>query len=347
MAHEILENDQMFYVKMSERDIPWHGLGNALTAAPTIQEAIIASGTNWEAELVATLIMDGNNVVDVPNCFAVRRMDTRQVIGVVGSRYQIYPNSVMWEFIKKFQEQSGIELETAGTLRNGATTWVLAKTKNSRLKYLSGDVVEEYFLFRNSFDGTTPIQVMFTMIRVVCNNTLTMAIRGARNLFNVRHTANAEEQIKQVQKALGLQHMYINEADKIIQELIKKTVSATETVDILNEKIFPMPTKIIQTVGADNQPVHTLKDATQHAITARTNKINRVLELVETGAGTDIPGVRGSLWGIYNAITEYVDHDKTIKSAKRRNALEGKFENAFFGTGATFKADALDLLLAA
>jgi phage/plasmid-like protein (TIGR03299 family) len=347
MAHEIMENDTLFYVMASQRDVPWHGLGTPLTTAPTIQEAIVASGTNWEAELVALMIMDGNKAVTVPNHFAVQRQDTRQVIGVVGSRYQIYQNSVMWEFIKNFQEQSGIILDVAGTLRNGATTWVLAKTKDSKLKYQNGEVIEEYFLFRNSFDGTTPIQVMFTMVRVVCNNTLTMAIRGARNIFNVRHTMNAEEQVKQVQKALGLQYAYINKADEIIQALMKKALSATETIDLLNEKIFPLPTKIIQTVGADNQPVHELKEATKHAITARKNKIDRVLELVETGAGTDISGVRGSLWGIYNAITEYVDHERTLKTGKNRAPLEQKFENAFFGTGATFKADALDLLLEA
>jgi phage/plasmid-like protein (TIGR03299 family) len=347
MGSGILEDDNMMYVMRSQRDVPWHGFGNALTAAPTVEEAKVVSGTDWEAELVTMYILNGNDVVDVPDKFAVKRMDTGKVIGVVGSRYQIYQNSVMWEFIKDFQIQSGIELETAGTLRNGATTWVLAKTKETRMNYLNGDKIEEYFLFRNSFDGTTPIQVMFTMIRVVCNNTLSMAIKGAKNIFNVRHTSSAEEQVKQVQKALGLQYNYVTKADLVITSLVNAKLTATETVNILNDVIFPIPQKIIQTVGANNQPVHTLKEANQTALTIRKNKIDRVLELVETGAGTDIPGVKGTKWGLYNALTEFVDHDRTVKSGKNRTALEGRFENAPFGSGAAWKADALDLLLAA
>jgi phage/plasmid-like protein (TIGR03299 family) len=248
----------------------------------------------------------------------------------------------MWQFIDEFQRQSGIVLETAGSLRNGKTTWVLAK--KGSIEAVNGDVVEEYFLFRNSFDGSTPISVTFTNIRVVCNNTLTMALRGARNIFNVRHTSSAAEQIKMVQKALGLKYIYQQQVNEVIDALVKTALTESRQVEILNTVIFPEQTKIVQTVDDNGQPVHSLEEAGDNAKTMRKNRINAVLELVETGAGTDIPGVKGTMWGLYNALTEWTDHSKTLRN-RGLAVSESKFENAFFGNGAKFKADALNELL--
>lgn len=347
MAHEIMENDNMFSV----REVPWHGLGNVIENAPNIDEAIILSGLNWTAGIEKMTVMreitDGQgNTVQIPipvlDQYAVVRHDKNIVLGVVGSRYEIYQNREMWQFIDEFQRQSGIILETAGSLRNGKTTWVLAK--KGEIEALNGDVVEEYFLFRNSFDGSTPISVTFTNIRVVCNNTLTMALRGARNMFNVRHTSSAENQIKEVQKALGLKYKYQEAVNEVIATLVKTPVTANRQAEILETVIFPEQNKIVQTVDENNQPVHSLAEAGERSKTIRKNRINAVLELVETGAGTDIPGVKGSMWGLYNALTEWADHSKTIKN-RGRDVNEAKFENAFFGNGAKFKEDSLVELL--
>jgi len=347
MAHEIEEHDKLFSV----REVPWHGIGTILEDNPTIQEAIAFSGLSWTAQcepmkVTRVIAQNGDDVVTVdipvPDQFAVVRQDKNIVLGVVGNRYDIYQNSQMWQFIEEFQRQSGIRLEVAGSLRNGKTTWVLAK--HSCFEAVSGDVVEEYFLFRNSFDGTSPISVLFTNVRVVCANTLTMALRGAKNIFKVRHTASAEEQIKEVQKALGLRVNYQKRVQEMVDVLTKKAMTANETENFLGEVIFPMPTKIVQEVG-ENGIVHDLAEASQRAITTRTNKINAVMELVETGAGTDIKGVKGTAWGTYNAITEWADHDKGTRQTKGRVSGEVRFENALFGTNAQFKADALNEMI--
>jgi hypothetical protein len=163
-------------------------------------------------------------------------------------------------------------------------------------------------------------------------------------MFNVRHTSSAENQIKEVQKALGLKYKYQERVQEVIDTLVKTPVTATRQAEILNTVIFPEQTKIIQTVDDDGQPVHSFAEAGDRSKTIRTNRINAVLELVETGAGTDIPGVKGSMWGLYNALTEWADHSKTIKN-RGRAVNEAKFENAFFGNGAKFKEDSLVELL--
>lgn len=335
MAHEIMEDDAMFSV----REVPWHGLGEILTDYPTIAGAITASGLSWDVSVekmtVPMFFAGQQQVIEVPDDFAVIREDTHKVVGVVGNRYEPYQNSEMWGFIENFQNQSGIKLETAGSLKNGRTTWVLAK--NGIMEAIHGDPIEEFFLFRNSFDGSSPISVMFTNIRVVCNNTLTAAIRGARNIYNVRHTASAADQIKEVQKALGLRAKYQSKVNLSMEALVKYKMDATRSINFLEEVIFPEPKRIVQTVDK-GEIVHTFEEATQRAQTTRTNNVNNVLELLEGGAGADIKGVKGTAYGMFNALTEWADHEKSVRVMNGRNEAELRFENAFFGTGAKFKS---------
>jgi len=354
MTHEI---ESMFSVI----ETPWHGLGNIILSAPTIEEAMQLSGASWTARLekmyidvvardIAGQILPGVfNKMEVPDTFAVVRDDSNKVISTVGNRYEIYQNPVMWEFIKNFQLASGIVLETAGVLRQGKIVWVLAK--KGSIEAVNGDIVEEYFLFRNSFDGSSPITILFTNIRVVCANTLTMAIKGASNMFHVRHTASASDQLKEVEKALGIRHKYQEKVNEIIASLVKTAVTVAEIDNILENVIFPekdKKAKVVQVVGAGNNVVSLadFKDKENtRAATIRTNRIQAVKELVETGKGTDIAGVKGSLWGVYNALTEWSDWDKTVKTTGGRDLSESKFESAFFGSGSQFKADALNSLL--
>lgn len=335
MSHEIEEYDNMFSV----REVPWHGLGIILEDYPTVAGAITASGLSWDVsveKMTVPMFFDGQQqVVEVPDNFAVIREDNHKVVGVVGNRYEPYQNSEMWAFIENFQTQSGILLETAGSLKNGRTTWVLAK--KGTIEPIAGDPIEEYFLFRNSFDGSSPISVMFTNVRVVCNNTLTMAIKGARNIYNVRHTASAADQIKEVQKALGLRAKYQSKVNLSMEALVKYKMNAGGTLKFLEDIIFPEPKKIVQTVEK-GEIVHTFGEATQRANTTRTNNVNSILELIEGGAGADIAGVKGTGYGMYNALTEWADHEKSVRVMNGRNESELRFENAFFGTGAKFKA---------
>lgn len=337
MAHEIMEHDNM----ISVRERPWHGLGVILTDYPTIQEAKEQSGLTWTASIKPSYFeASPGEFVRIPKQHAVVRDDINIPIGAVGGKYDIYQNDEMWKFIEAFQMLTKCKIETAGSLKNGAITWVLAK--NGTAEYITGDPIEEYFLFRNSFDGSSNIMNMFTNIRVVCANTMSMAIRDSNNIFKVRHTANASVQLEEVQKALGMREKYRMKFGEIMAHLASFKMDATQTVDFLENIVFPMPQKIVQ-VGGE---VVDVEEASKRAITARTNKLNKVIGLVDGGYGADIPGVHGTAYGVFQALVEWSDHEKSIKVTKERNRDEVIFENNFWGTGADFKQACFNELLA-
>ncbi len=331
MGHELYNTDNMFSV--NER--PWHGLGIILDDHPNIDDAKKHSGLTWAAEIMPMIVQRNGINIDVPNQHAVVRQDTMQVLGVVGNRYEIYQNDEMWEFIRAFQERSGIKLETAGSLKCGQTTWVLAK--NETVEYVNNDPIENYFLFSNSFNGSSPIQCMFTNIRVVCNNTLTIAIKGATNLFKVSHTAQAADQLKVADRALSMQLKYQSKLDDAMKLLVSRPITARDTNTFLSEIVFPKPIRYVEGVKSN--------EMSKRMTTLRRNKITDVLNLVDAGAGADILGVKGTVYGVYQALTEWVDHSKTIKEPKGREVDELKFEHTFFGSGKRFKEDCFDYCL--
>lgn len=336
MAHELTANDKMFSVK--ER--PWHGLGEVLTDYPTITEAKEASGLNWTASIKPSYYeAEPGEFVRISGLNAVIRDDINIPIGHVGDRYEIYQNDEMWRFIEAMQMISQNKLETAGSLRNGSTTWVLSTAGTT--EYINGDPVQQFNLFRNSFDGSSNIQILFTNIRVVCNNTLTAAIKGAKNVFNVRHTSNAAEQLAEVEKALGLREKHTMKFNEIMAHLASFQLTATQTTDFIENVVFPMPQKITQLGGQ----VVSVEEASKKALTSRKNKIEAINRLIETGAGANIKGVRGTAYGLYQALVEWSDHERSLKVTKNRDRKEVAFENAFWGTGADWKQDVFNGLL--
>lgn len=349
MAHEIMEDDNMFSV----RERPWHGLGDVLDTVPSVDMAR-QHYLNWEAHLSplqAVYEVPGtNNVinVDVPGKQAVVREDTKRVIGVVGSRYTIYQNSQMWDFIDTFQKRTRCKLETAGSLRNGETVWVL--TKGMEWEVINGDTIEEFFLIKNGFDGATPISVMNTDIRVVCNNTLSMALRGAGNIYNVRHVKSVDQYMDQVDKALGIRARYHDEVVSKMTDLSKIQLTDARMRELLEVDVFPVPMQTVQTVGVDtdaqaDDAILTPVELTDRAKRMKAKKINKIMELVETGAGADIKGVRGTGYGLFQALVEWHDHERTVRPGNR-DIKEAKFENAFFN-GVDFKQHTVDVLLKA
>lgn len=350
MAHEIMVNDNMFSV----REKPWHGLGDILAESPTVDEARKQYLT-WTAStqpLFASVEIDtGDGAVvkkymPVPNKHGVIREDTKDVIGVVGNRYKIYQNSDMWNFIEDFSKAASIQLETAGSLRNGETTWVLAKGSN--FEVITGDPIDQYFLFKNAFNGGAPISVLFTNIRVVCNNTLTAALDRAKNVYNVRHTSNLERHMGQIASALGVQKKYQTAIQEALTTLSSKQITETKMRELLTEELFPEDSKNIQDIGEEDNVssiVLPFKQSKERAKKMQEIRNNMIIHLVENGAGTDIPGVRGTAYGFYQALVEWNDHVKSLRTSNRA-VTEAKFENAFF-SAQEFKNRSLKILLAA
>lgn len=318
MAHEITDTDNM----LSVRELPWHGLGNVLSDYPTVEEAIVASGLTWNVSMKTIEYMQKNPATGRSrpaiwtNNRLVVRDDIGAAIGMVGSAYVPYQNSQMWEFIRDFTTASGSKIETAGSLRGGAVTWVM--TKAQELEYLKDDPMMQFFLFKNCFNGGKSIEILFTNIRVVCNNTMTMALEGASNVYRVRHLSNAETRLKDIQATMT-RHAAWNVQMREAMELLAKTpmveAQMIESVrNVYGWKLFE-PTE-----------EKTSAQLEEEANRGVQRLVTNVMELVETGAGADIPGVKGTAYGLLQAIIEREDHFRDLRDSPERTWEEARFE---------------------
>ena len=290
MAHGIESDDNMLSVRVP----PWHGLGTVLPDHPDVDEAKRVSGLFWSVRMSPCRF--GDLDLPVPKRFVVRE-DTNRPLGVVGPQYVPYQNDQMWEFIETFKERSGAQIETAGSLFHGACVWVLLT--NGQLEYLEGDPITSHFLFRHSFDGSSAIQCLFTDVRVVCNNTLSMAVRGATNIYSVRHTKGAEDRLAEVDKAMEFRFQYQERMTQAMGQLLH----------------FPVPEQMVKPLLEEIYP--STPEAEGRGETLRQAKIGEIMALYNTGAGADLPGVRGTGYGVLNAIAEHTDHHKRVVRSGR------------------------------
>lgn len=309
MAHNILQHDQMMY--NSKNGKPWHGLGNASDGLATAEEMLKLANLNWDVKLQPVFV--GDSVVD--GYKAVVRDDTNQVLSIMKSRYQPLQNTEALNFFDPLVERSEAIYETAGSIKNGRTVFLVAKLPDY-IQPVKGDLIEKYVLLTNSHDGSSPVIAKVTPVRVVCNNTLTLALKGDGQEVRVRHTKGIVDNLTLAHETLGLINKVNSQVEEIFAKMAKVQMN-TESAKAYFEMVF-----------------NVKKDEDGDSSTRSANMIQNVFELVESGKGTDIVGVRGSLYGMYNALTEYVDHHKTYRTkTDRTDAL-------LFGSGAKLKEKA-------
>lgn len=337
MAHMIESDDSLF----STKKVPWHGLGIILEDYPTVEEAKIASGLTWKVRLdPITYTMERTNVkrtATFPDAKLLVREDTGLALSVVGNRYVPYQNDQMWSFIEQFMDKSGAKLETAGSLMSGRIVWALAK--NGEIEYRTGDPVHEFFLFKNAYTGNKCVEVMFTNVRVVCNNTLTAALRNAENVYRVRHTAGMDVRLSEVETALNYKAVYDEKMTEVMQEMVAKNATEALMRKIVAKALRPVPKEGLEdemgiAIDAGEAVLEDRGKARREAV------IDEVIDLVETGMGTEIPGVRGTIYGLFQAGVEWNDHYRPLRGGS--SFLESKFKNSLMGNGAAFKQRLFD-----
>ena len=346
MAHEIMDHDT--FVSYNDQQA-WHGLGQVIAGYPTLEEAWKNSGMDWMIEQfpvqAAIPLSDGIvDILELDEKFVNVRMDKRIPLGVVGNDYEVIQNEEHWKgFVVPYAEHTGSQIETTGTLRNGRVIWFLLK--KGEVEYVKNDPITEYFLLASSHDGSLCTTIMNTPVRVVCNNTLTAAINGSKNAFKVRHHANHSVKIEEIKRAIGFGDKFMMKFDEVFAGLANLQMTATKQREILDEVIFPkkmaeIDPALILTLPKEREKV-SLKGET-----IRQGKIDKVMELTEIGMGSDIPGVRGTGYGLYNAITEYYDHyGRSKKERDGRSVEEQRFESNFFGQSQRAKEQALNAML--
>jgi phage/plasmid-like protein (TIGR03299 family) len=316
MAHLLENSNDMAYLG----ETPWHRLGVQIEAPMSVNEALKFGALDFEVSKVPMFLGNGDKVEDN---YAIVRSDNGRQLGVVGEKYTPLQNKEAFSFFDPFVTRKEALFHTVGVIRGGRRIWLLAKLPGE-IVVKGDDITGKYLLLSNSHDGTSGVQIKFTPIRVVCNNTLQAALKGTGTTYKIRHTKNVHAAVQEASKAMGIANQYYTELQEAFQTMQRREVTFTQAASYIRE-VF------------EAESASAAKGSTR-----AENILEEVYSLLEAGKGVDLPGVRGTMWGAYNAVTEYVDHHKGYRSD------DSALENIAFGlVGGNLKQRAFDLALKA
>jgi len=340
MAHQV---EQMAYVG----DTPWHGLGNQLTQNQPIEVWAQQAGMDWRIESSDVSYMARNErgqsiIMPYEEQRVLYRSDTHAPLSVVSQRYQEVQPMEILEFYRDLTEQSGFELETAGVLKGGKKFWALARTGQSTA--LKGkDVSNGYILLATACDGTLATTAQFTNIRVVCNNTLAIALRGqssSAGVVKVPHSTKFDAD--KVKQQLGIsvrawdEHMY--EMKQLTQRKVTQGEAAAYFDAVFNNtsmSVADQEENIIQFYRniATANPAKEKSEPNGRAMTKVMDMFNG------QGRGSELSSAKDTAYGLLCSITEFADHERRAMSTDHR------LDSAWFGAGAALKQRGLEQAL--
>ncbi|HIE5945927.1 TPA: DUF932 domain-containing protein [Burkholderia cepacia] len=304
-------------------DTPWHGLGNQLAAHQPIEVWAQQAGMNWRIEEAEVRFVSGTagstlgSIHAFPEQKVLYRSDTKAPLSVVSSRYQVVQPETILEFYRDLTEVGGFELETAGVLKDGKKLWALAKTGQSTT--LKGrDHVNGYLLLATACDGTLATTAQFTSVRVVCNNTLAIALGDSTGAVKVPHRSQFDAQA--AKRQLGIA---VSSWDGFMVRI--KALSEYKVNDSAAEAFFRRV--LTYPAAAGGTPIAATNDSA----------VKAAQELFAgRGKGADMVSASGTAWGLPNSVTEFIDHHRRARSDDHRR------DAAWFGTGSALKQKAWD-----
>lgn len=318
MAHLV---DTMAYAGAT----PWHGLGNQLTQKQPIEVWQREAGMDWQilespVHFKSDAVAHLGTIHSFPEQKVLFRSDTKAPLSVVSQRYQtVQPREVL-EFYRDLTEISGYQLESAGVLKEGRKFWALARTGQS-ITLKGNDQVNGYLLLATSCDGTLATTATPTTVRVVCNNTLSIAVNGATQAIKVPHSTRFDPTT--VKKQLGIAVAGWDEFMYRLRHLADRKVGDAESTGFFMRVLC-------DSAGSG----HT------HGVLPNERALRTVQALFEgRGRGAVLESAQGTAWDLLNAITEFVDHERRARSSEYR------LDSAWFGQGGQLKQRALSAAL--
>lgn len=303
-------------------ETPWHGLGNKLAPRQPLEVWAEQAGMNWtiqEAEVRFVSAGTGaplGSIHAFPDQKVLYRSDTQAPLSVVSRRFQVVQPHEVLEFYRDLTEVGGFELETAGVLKEGKKLWALARTgQNATLK--GRDKINGYLLLATACDGTLATTAQFTSVRVVCNNTLAVALGDSSGAIKVPHRSQFDPQA--VKRQLGIA---ISSWDGFMARMkaLSECKVKGDTAESFLRRVL-------------TYTVAVTPDGNGRAVNDRA--LRAVYDLyLGRGKGAELASAAGTAWGLVNSVTEYVDHHRRARSADHR------LDAAWFGQGASIKQKA-------
>jgi phage/plasmid-like protein (TIGR03299 family) len=317
MAHNLNFNEltgKHSFVAVGEK--AWHGLGQYVNEAMTAEQVIDLGGLNYDVAKKPIAVAGGQKI---PNYFATVRTDTNDVLGVVSGAYHVVQNREAFTFFDSIIDSKEAIYQTAGALGKGERIFITAKLPSDILVH--GEQVENYLLLTQGHDGKTgsAIQVGFTSIRVVCNNTLTAALRGIQNKVTILHFKNANAKLETAAKIMGMSSKYTQGLDQVFNRMAEVRITDKQLKEYIQLVLNPKSEQITE-AEFSKQFVKT---------------VDSVLEFAHSHDTQLTEAAKGTVWGAYNAISGYYGHVKSYKSQEEKmndlyfKTAAGKIESAF------------------
>ncbi len=274
--------ENLMYVSNEEngRFVPWHGLGTPVEEAPTSHEAIRMAGLDWNVDSKPIFTDNG---IEIPGYKANTRDIDGSVLGIVSDRYQVVQNKEAFEFTDMLIGE-GCTYETAGSLFDGKKVFLLARMPQTKIL---GDEVDPFLCFTNNHSGTGSIQVCLTPIRVVCSNTLNLALNEATRKWSARHIGDMNSKLAEAKHTLMLANTYMENLDIEADKLANIKISTDETMKII-EELFPIEENVSERKKATIVQVRN--------------------EFIDCLNAPDIAKFKGTGWGMINAISDFASH---------------------------------------
>ena len=321
MAHDLYEN-KLAYTGA----VPWHGLGTQFEEEFTSAQAIEAAGLDYLVTKEPVFRKLGDEVIMVPDHFVTVNQENQEVLGMVGRIYEVLQNRQAFDFFDIVMAETGARFSSAAALGKGELMWLMAKLPDS-FRPLLGDRVDKFCLLSTGHTGRTgsQTQVRFGADRVICRNTLMAAMRGVKETISIRHTESNGERLKQAAMIVKEMNDHFTRLGETFDQMASLKID-DEWIETYETLLFgPVPTDQTHTVT---------KNIRERNVSAFETRLS-------TGMGTDITGVKGTVWGAYNAAIEWADYE-----FPQRGENPDRTRSILFGKANEFKQNAFDSALA-
>lgn len=287
--------ESMFYT----REKPWHGLGVEVKAAPTSADALRLSGLDWTVKQEAIFTDNGKEIAGYK---ANVRSTDRRVLGVVTDRYKVVQNTEAFAFTDELLG-NGVRYETAGSLQEGRRVWLLARLPREYI--ISGERISPYLVFSNTHDGSGAVKVAVTPVRVVCNNTLNLALSTAKRSWSMVHTGDIKGKIEEAKETLFFAEKYMDELGKEFEQLRDKKMTDAKVAEYI-ELLLPVEN------GATGQQVKNIQ------------KLREDMKARYYDA-PDLKQVGNNAYRFINAVSDFATHANPLrKTANYQENLFGR-----------------------
>lgn len=291
-------------------ETPWHGLGVEVSNDLTPEQMLVAAGLDWEVKVVPITypspLVEFNDAgkrlppktIRSKKAAILTRTSDGAELDVVSPKWNPLQNAEAFDFFKEFVDEGKMEMHTAGSLKEGRMVWALAKLPNEGFELAGGDMITGHLLFANPHEFGKAIQIMFTPIRVVCKNTLTMALEGKRSAVKVAVNHRRVFDAQAVKETLGLADKHMKEF-KQYAEFLQKRRYTQENVTLFLDKVFPK-------TPSEKKADEKAEKKTQSADEVLSRNARLALKVIDTQPGADIKP--GSWWNAFNVVTFLTDH---------------------------------------